>query len=476
MSKTKIISTIGPKSYSSDDLEALIKAGTDVIRFNMSYADYDFCKDVILTLDEINKKYGKFVATMVDLEGSCLRTGKFVGGQATFNQNDKIRIYVTNTLGDLTHFSVNYPGLINDLKYRTIIKMNEGNVQLQVVEKGIDYVVCHVLKGGTVKDNSKIYIPGITLNKKFLTKQDKDDILFAHKMGVDFLSISNVSNSEDVLEVNDLLIELGNNHIVLLAKIENKNAVIDMDNIIKVSDGIILSRNDLAVEIPMEEVPSVKHKVIKKCQEQGKISIISAELTSFMQKAIVPNRTEVSDIANAVIDGVDALMLTAETTIGLHPKEAVNTMQTVIKTAEENINYEYFFDISLKSEVKNITSTISSSVVLGARKLNCKAIIVATNSGYTARKMSRFRPPCPIVAVAQNIKVVKSLSLYFGVLPLKISGDEFDLIIEQSKREVVKSLALKPGDKIIITGGFPFKKIKHTNFMKIEEIKGEDYV
>ena len=476
MNKTKIISTIGSNSYDPIILEELIKAGTDVIRFNMSYVDYDFCKDVILTLDKINKRLGIYVDVMMDLEGSCLRTGKFEGGCATFNKNDKIRIYTDNVLGDMTHFSVNYPGLIDDLKFRTIIKLNEGLVVMQVIEKGIGYAVCQVIKGGTVKNNTKVYIPNITLNKKFLTKQDKDDILFAHKIGVDFLSISNVSNSDNVLEVNDLLIELGNNHIELLAKIENKNAVNDIDAIINAADGIILSRNDLAVEIPMEEVPSVKHKLIKKCQKLGKISVVSAELTSFMQKAIIPNRTEVSDMASAVTEGVDALMLTAETTIGMHPVEAVKTMEIVIKTAEENINYEYFFDTSLKTEEKNITSTISSSVVLGARELECKAIIVATKTGYTARKMSRFRPPCPIVAASQNIKVIKSLSLHFGILPVLVTTDEFDLIASEVKEQVKDILDLKQGDKVIITGGVPFKQVKHTNFMKIEEIKGEDYV
>ncbi len=470
MNKTKIIATVGANSYSEKKLEDLIKAGTDVIRFNMSYSDYDFCKSVILTIDALNKKLGTFVSTMMDLEGSCLRTGKFIGGQATFNKKDKIRIYAADTLGDLTHFSVNYPNLINDLKYQNVIKLNEGLVQMQVIQKGIDYVVCEVLKGGTVKDNSKIYIPNLSSNKRFVTKQDKEDILFANKMGIDFLGVSNISSSEDVLKVNDLLIELGNNHMAILAKVDNKNAVLDLDNIINVADGIILARNDVAVEIPMEEVPSVKHKVITKCQQQGKISVISAELTSFMQKAIIPNRTEVSDIATAVINGVDALMLTAETTIGMHPIEAVKAMETVISAAEENINYEYFFETSLKTEAKSITNTISSSVVLGARELECKAIIVATNTGYTAKRMSRFRPPCPIIAAAQSINVAKSLTLHFGILPIKVDKDDFDLLTEESKQIIAKTLKLKKGDKIIITGGMPFKKVKHTNFMKIEEI------
>ncbi len=470
MNKTKIIATVSPSNYDEIILEELIKNGTDVIRFNMSYSDYDFCKAVILKIDDLNKKLGTFVSTMMDLEGYCLRTSKFINGKATFQKNDKIRIYLENTLGDLTHFSVNYPELIDNLKYQSTIKLNEGLVELQIIEKGIGYVTCQVVKGGTVTDNSKIYIPNRPLTEHFMTKKDKEDIFFAHKIGVDFICVSNISSSEDVLKVNDLLIELGNNHIALLAKIENKNAVVDMANIINVADGVILARNDVSIEIPMEEVPNVKHKVIEQCQQKGKISVISAELTSFMQEAIIPNRTEVSDIANAVTDGVDALMLTNETTIGDHPIEAVKAMETVIKVAETNINYKYFFEKALKTEAQSITNTVSSSVILGASELECKAIIVATNTGYTAKRMSRFRSPCPIIAAAQTLNVVKSLNLHFGIIPIKITENDFDLLAEKSKKAAQAILGLKPGDKIIITGGFPFQKVKHTNFMKIEEI------
>ncbi len=470
MNKTKVIATISPSNYEEDLLKQMIKSGVDVVRFNMSYANYDFCKKVTLTVDKINNELKTNVGIMMDLEGSCLRAGTFTLGKATFKSGDKIRIYITEMLGDMTHFSVNYPGLIDDLKFHTIIKLAEGAVEMRVVEKGLDYVVCEVIKGGTVKDNSKLYIPNISLNKKFLTSQDREDILFAHKIGVDYLSVSNISNSDDVLEVNDLLIELGNNHIVLLAKLDNKNAVLDMDNIIKAADGLILSRNDIAVEMPIEDLPSIKHKVIKTCQKQGKISVISAEMTSFKEEAVEPDRAEVSDIAGAVTTGVDALMLTSETTMGSHPLEAVNSIAKVIGAAEENIDYKHFFEQTLENFTKNITNTIASSAVLGARELDCKAIIVMTNSGYTAKTMSKFRPTAPIIAIAQNVSVAKSLALYFGVYSVKMDDENFDLLTLEAKKIAAEVLNLQTGDKVIITGGFPFKKVKHTNFMKIEEI------
>ena len=222
--------------------------------------------------------------------------------------------------------------------------------------------------------------------------------------------------------------------------------------------------------MPIEKLPRIKHKMITSCQLNGKISVISAEMTSFKEEAIEPDRAEVSDIANGVTEGVDALMLTSETTMGAHPLEAVRTMAKVMKEAEKDINYEYFFETSLETEVKNITNTISSSVVLGARELDCKAIIVMTNSGYTARWMSRFRPPCPIIAVAQNVSVAKSLTLHFGIIPVKMDDENFDSLAFEAKQFASKILNLETGDKVIITGGFPFKKVKHTNFMKIEEI------
>ena len=470
MNKTKIVATIGPATKDPKTLEQLINNGVDVIRLNMAHSDYEFCTEVIDDLDTINKKLNTAVSVLLDLEGPGIRTGKFSNGKAKFHEGDRIRMYTDGRTGNSVGFSVNYSNIIHDLKYRSIIKLSMGQVILEVVEKAENYAVCEVIIGGTVESLSEVHLPGIKLQRKFLTNQDKEDILFANKVGADFISVSNVTSAEDVLEINDLLIELGNDHIGLLAKIQNEEAVNNLNSIIEVSDGVILARSDLAIELPIETVPNIKNRCINKCAEKSKISIITAELDSFLTKEILPNRSEVSDLANAVSRCVDAILLTGETSVGAHPIEAVQQLENVIKEAEKEIDYDYFFNQALKIKNKNITSTVASVVALGAIEINAQAIIIVTNSGYTAKRMSRLKPPCVILAAVPNLKAAKSLNLHFGVEPILVEEYDFDAIAGESIVVAKKLLDLKSGDKVIITGGYPFKEVNHTNFMKIEEI------
>lgn len=470
MEKTKLIATVCESKNEQKQIEEFIKSGIDVIRINMSYSSHDVCRRLIKIIDETNEKLGTNTAVMLDLEGPCIRTGTFIGGKTHLNTGDKIRIYMNETKGNMTGFSVNYPNLVNDLKYHTKIILSKGSVILQVIEKGLDYVVCDVLKGGEVTDHSKIYLPETIMSRKFLTNRDYEDILFAHEMNVDFIVVSSISSAEDVLEINDLLIELKNEHIALLAKIENKRAVEDIDNIINIADGIILDRGDLGIELPIEVVPIIQKKIIHKCNKEGCLMVITAEFNSFITKKSVPNRAEVSDLSTLVSEAIDAIMLTSETTIGAHPVDTVRVVSKIIKESEDSIDYKYFFKNSLNEKQKSITATVSSSVVLGANELDCKAILVATNFGKTARRISGLKPPCPIIAAASNPSVVKSLQLYFGVLPVQAEGNTIDELTENVKQKLETTYKLNKGDKIIITGGYPFKKVKHTNFMQIDEI------
>ena len=343
MEKTKLVATVCENKNERGQIEEFIKSGIDVIRLNMSYSSQDVCRCLINIINETNEKLGTNTAIMLDLEGPCIRTDTFIGGKAYLNTGDKIRIYMNEINGNMTGFSVNYKNLVNDLKYHTKIKLSKGNVILQVTEKGLDYVVCAVLKGGEVSDNSKIYLPETRPSRKFLTEQDYSDILFAHEMGVDFIVVSGISSAEDVLEINDLLIELKNEHIGLIAKIENKRAVEDIDNIINIADGIILDRGDLGIEMPIEIVPNIQKKIIHKCYEQGCLIVITAEFNSFLTKKAVPNRAEVSDLSTLVSEAIDAIMLTSETTIGAHPIDTVRIVSKIIRESEDSIDYGYFF-------------------------------------------------------------------------------------------------------------------------------------
>jgi len=466
MNKTKIVATISPINSSKEMIKSLILNGVDVIRFNMNYASPDFCRETIAKINEANKELNTYVATMMDIKGPLIRIGKIVNDGVFLKSNDKIRIFMDDIIGDCTKFSVDYKGLVNEAPLNTILRTSDGNVELQVIDKGIDYLLCKVLKEGIIYSNKSINVLDVKLNKPFLSEEDKKMIKFSHELGIDFLALSYIKTQEDVLEVNDLLIDLGDDNIQIISKIENNSALEDIDNIIKVSDGILLARENLSVEISMERIPGIQKKIISKCHESGVISIVAIELST--TKEVV--RSEVSDIANAVLDGTDAVMIGGEVSIN-NSIEALKLLERVIKSSEKDINYNYFIERAARTEKKDTTGSIAYSVAGCSNRLQCKAIFTPTMSGYTAKKISRFRPICPIVAVSPNINTVKSLMLNFGVCPILIDDlRSLDSIIERSKEIAKEILLLEKNDTIIITGGYPFKKVNHTNFMKIEQI------
>lgn len=471
MNKTKIIATIGTASKDKDVLREMIKKGMDVVRLNMSHCDYDFCEDIVSKIDSLNEELGTNVSIMVDTKGPEIRVGKFENDEATFKEGDKIRIYMDDILGDSTKFSINYPNLINEIKYNSVIRVDDGRLELEVLDKGEDFLLCEVMNDATITSGRSFNVPGLKLKRPFLTEKDREDIIFANKIKADFLALSFVNSAEDILTVNDMLIDLENDHIGILAKIENEYALEELDEIIRISDGIIVARGDLGVELPMERLPGIQKNIIAKCHNAGKVSIVATEMLSSMENEIRPTRAEVSDVANAVIDSVDAVMLSGETTIGKYPIETIAMMEKIIASAEMDINYLELLDKAMRTEKQDITGIIANSVTECASRLKASAIVAPTMSGYTAKKMSRFRPVCPIIAVSPNKETVKSLSLHFGVHAYLIDDlNSLDKIIKQSLDITNRVLRTEPGDKVIITGGYPFKNVKHTNFMKIEEL------
>lgn len=471
MNKTKIIATIGPASSSKEVLKDLINNGMDVARLNMSHADYKFCLDIIDKINDLNKELDRNVAIMIDTLGPDVRIGKIATGSAHLTKGDKIRIYKDDLLGDRTKFSISDKEIIDYLKIGSLMHIDDGKIEIEILDKGHDYILCEVKCDGVISDNKSINTHTQVPSRKFLSKKDIEDVKFANMVKADYIAVSFVSSSEDILEISDLLIELENDHIEIIAKVENERAVNEIDEILKVSDGIMVARGDLGVELPMERVPVIQKSIINKCHNNGKISIVATELLSSMEHEMRPTRAEVSDIANAVIDGVDAVMLSGETTVGAFPTLAVETMERIVKTSEENIDYIELLGRAMRTENQDVTGLIAFNVADSANRLKAKAIIVPTVSGYTAKKMSRFRPSCPIIAVSPNEETVKSLALNFGVFPVLIDElNSFDKIIKKSRNVAMELLDLKEHDKLIITGGYPFKEVKHTNFMKIEEI------
>ncbi len=470
MNKTKIVATVGPVTANKDILKQMIANGVDAFRINMSYSTPTFCRGIIKIINELNIELKSHVAIILDIKGPTIKIEHILNGKAYLKKDDKIRIYRDSVLGDCTKFSVDYKNLIDDVPLNSKLII-DGIIELKVLEKYDDYLLCKVLNDGEIKDNKTLRVPNVKFNCDYLSFQDKEIIKFANDNNVDFLALSFISSSEDVLEVNDLLINIGNDHLQILSKIENNFAIDDIDSIIKVSDGIIIDRKDLGVEVPLEKIPGIQKKIISKCHANGIISVIATDLLSSVNSFDYPTRAEVSDIANAVLDGTDSIMLSDETTIGKKPIETLKLLENILKTVENDIDYEYMLEKAIKTEKRDATGSLAYSVAGCALRLNCKAIFTPTMSGYTAKKISRFRPICPIIAPSPDDQTTKSLALNFGVYPILIDNlQNLDSIIEKSKKLAKDVLQLKEKDSIIITGGYPFKKIKYTNFMKIEEI------
>ena len=470
MNKTNIIVTIGPSSNTKEMIKQLIISGVSVFRINLNYADHSFCRDIINKIRDIDNELGTCSAIMFDTVGPDIKTGKFVSGKTNFQEGVKIRIYNEMIVGDETKLYIDYKDLIEDIECDSLIKLNNGHVVLEVIDKGSDYLLCEVLVGGEVVDNSSVHFD-CEIKLPFLSNKDKEDIIFADEMGVDFLALSLVNGAEDVLDVNDLLIELGNDHMSIISKVEKESAVNQIDDIIRVSDGIMLTRGDLGVDIPIERIPGIQKMVINKCHFANKISIIATEVMSSMSDSLIPTRAEVSDVANAVIDGCDAIMLSVETMKGSYPLEAVSTMRKIIIASENDIDYVELLNRAMRSDNGDITGGLAYSVADLAVRLKCKAIVAPTITGYTAKKMSRFRPSCSIIALSPDVNTVKSLKLHFGVYPVLIKElKSLDDTVSRSREVACKFLDLSEGDRIVVTGGYPFSKTKHTNFIKVEEI------
>ena len=470
MKKTKIVATIGPASKDENIIKEMILSGMDIARINMKHADYKFATSIIKIINKLNDELETNVAIMLDLKGPDLTVGKFQGGTAYLNKGTKIRIYKDEVLGDATKFSVSTKDFIKKVKVNTTIKLNDGMIELLVEDKNDDYLLCNVITGGFIEDNKGVNVKNYIEDMNYLSEKDIDDIKFAHKMNVDYIALSFISSAEDVMKVNDLLIELDNSHIAIISKIENENALEDLDSIIENSDGVMVARGDLGVEIPLERVPGIQKQVINKCHRLGKVSLVAAEMLLSMENNVRPTRAEVSDVANAVLEGVDCVVLSGETTIGKYPTITIDTMSKIIESTEQDLNYYEFLDKTMRTENQDISGNISYSTVDCADRLKCKFIVVPTMSGYTAKKISRFRPKCPIIALSPDSEVVKELSMYYGIYSIHIGEIKtFDKMMKLVHDSVV-NLGATTGDKVIVTGGYPFKEVKHTNFMKIEEI------
>lgn len=464
MKKTKIICTIGPSSYDVDVMTKMVLSGMDVARINFSHATIEERKKVISAVKKIRKTTGKNIGILYDTKGPEFRCGLMKDGEINLIDGDTIRIVKDEVLGDTNRISVNHPNVISHIKIKDNLLINDGLVKLEVIGKDKTGLICKIITGGILKDRKSISVPGRDLKIPFINADDLEDILYAINNEADFIALSFVSSKKDVLMVRNILKE-NNSNALLISKIESKMGVDNIKEIVSVSDGVMVARGDLGVEVDMEKVPFIQKEIINECRKKGKIAIVATEMLESMTNNPRPTRAEISDVANSVLNGTDAVMLSAETTIGKYPVETVKTMSNICISAEDYLDY----DVDFKQIKKDIKNAISSSTVETANIISSKLIVAATMSGKTAKVISNLRSNCPILATCTSDKVARSLALSFGVYP-KVTNvyDTTDEIVNDAIRNAKKFMKLKKDDYIIITGAFP--KNSPTNFMKIEKI------
>jgi len=467
MKKTKIICSIGPASCNYDVMREMVISGMNVARINFSHATLEERRQVEETVAKVNEDLGTNVAIIYDTKGPDFRTGVMAEGGIRLEEGNIIRIVKKDVLGTEESFTVNYKSVLKDINIGDCVLLEDGLMKLEVIDKEKDDLVCKILVGGLLKSKKGINVPGVNLNIEFLSNEDVNDIIYACRRDGDFLALSFVNSKDNILAVRKILKE-HNSNMKIISKIESGVALENLDEIIEYSDGIMVARGDLGVEIPCEQIPIVQKEIIKKCREQGKACIVATEMLASMYTSSRPTRAEVTDIANAVLDGCDAVMLSGETTVGKYPIEAVRFMARICENTEEHIDY----DLDRREAHCDITGAIAHSVVEVSNSLRAKLIVTATLSGYTARKISNLKPRCLVLATCPNEKVAKSLALNWGVYT-KITKiySSTDEVINDAKEKAKEFMELLNKDIIVVTGGFPNDSmVKSTNLMKIEEI------
>ncbi|MDQ0255046.1 pyruvate kinase [Evansella vedderi] len=471
MRKTKIVCTIGPASESVEKLTELISAGMNVARLNFSHGDFEEHGARIKNIREAAAKLNKTVAILLDTKGPEIRTQTVEGGEVELKRGSTVKISMTEVVGTAERFSITYPGLIEDVQEGSTILLDDGLIELKVTGISDGEIITEVINSGILKNKKGVNVPGVSVNLPGITEKDANDVLFGIEQGVDFIAASFVRRASDVLEIRELLEKHGANHIQIIPKIENQEGVDNIDEILEVSEGLMVARGDLGVEIPAEDVPLVQKELIKKCNALGKPVITATQMLDSMQRNPRPTRAEASDVANAIFDGTDAIMLSGETAAGSYPVESVETMRNIAMKTETALKYEDILRKRRLESEQTITDAISQSVSHTALNLGASAILSATESGYTARMISKYRPKSPIIAVANNERVCRSLALCWGVFP-QVGKEAYstDELLQMSVEGALETGLVKYGDLVIITAGVPVGEKGTTNLMKVHVI------
>ncbi|MDM6037076.1 pyruvate kinase [Staphylococcus aureus] len=475
MRKTKIVCTIGPASESEEMIEKLINAGMNVARLNFSHGSHEEHKGRIDTIRKVAKRLDKIVAILLDTKGPEIRTHNMKDGIIELERGNEVIVSMNEVEGTPEKFSVTYENLINDVQVGSYILLDDGLIELQV--KDIDHakkeVKCDILNSGELKNKKGVNLPGVRVSLPGITEKDAEDIRFGIKENVDFIAASFVRRPSDVLEIREILEEQKAN-ISVFPKIENQEGIDNIAEILEVSDGLMVARGDMGVEIPPEKVPMVQKDLIRQCNKLGKPVITATQMLDSMQRNPRATRAEASDVANAIYDGTDAVMLSGETAAGLYPEEAVKTMRNIAVSAEAAQDYKKLLSDRTKLVETSLVNAIGISVAHTALNLNVKAIVAATESGSTARTISKYRPHSDIIAVTPSEETARKCSIVWGVQPVVKKGRKStDALLNNAVATAVETGRVSNGDLIIITAGVPTGETGTTNMMKIHLVGDE---
>lgn len=470
MRKTKIVCTIGPACENEGVLTELCLAGMNVARLNFSHGTHADHLEKIELIKAVREKLNLPIAIMLDTKGPEYRIKTFENGSITVKDGDRFIFTTDDIIGDEKRVSVNYKGLIHDLSVGDKILVNNGLVIFEVIELTETDAVCKVLVGGELSNSKSMSFPNKVLNQEYLSEQDKSDLLFGIEQGVDFIACSFVSRRQDLIDVKSFLKANGGEGIDIIAKIENRSGVDNIEEICKECDGIMVARGDLGVEIPFEELPVTQKHLITKCRMLGKRVITATEMLESMISNPRPTRAEISDVANAVYDGSSAVMLSGETAMGKYPVLTVKTMSKIVEKTESYINYDTLFS-SADFTIRNAVDAISHSTACMAIDIHAKAIVVCSISGITARMVSRFRAPVDIIGMTTSEQTWRKLALSWGVTPVMCEVvNSTDVLFYMANKAAKQTFKLKKGDKIVITGGITNGESGSTNLIKLETI------
>ncbi len=471
MRKTKIVCTIGPVSESVEKLEQLMQAGMNVARLNFSHGDFEEHGNRIKNLRIASEKTGKNVGILLDTKGPEIRTGDMATKVVHLEKGQELIVSMEPVQGTEERISVTYSELANDVHPGSVILLDDGLIGLKVLSTDGNEIKTEVMNSGDLKSKKGVNVPGVSVNLPGITEKDTNDILFGVEQGIDFIAASFVRRASDVLQIRELLEKNGGEHIMIIPKIENQEGVDNIDEILEVSDGLMVARGDLGVEIPAEEVPLVQKMLIKKCNALGKPVITATQMLDSMQRNPRPTRAEASDVANAIFDGTDAIMLSGETAAGDYPVEAVETMARIAERTETSLDYQQMLSLRSKMNNTSITDSIGQAVAHTAINLNVSSIITSTVSGHTAFVVAKYRPKANIVAVTSSEQVLRHLALVWGVFPqLGRLAETTDEMLDSSVDAAVQSGYVKHGDLVVITAGVPVGESGTTNLMKIHVV------